>query len=92
MSRNGTGKLSYLMTGLGIGTALGVLLAPRSGEETRESIQTGAEEGGEYLARKGRRVYRQAQEYLDSGRQALWPKKPTPTRRRATRSRKPRAA
>jgi gas vesicle protein len=39
----------YFLLGLGIGVAAGVLLAPKSGAETREYLRAKAEESGDYL-------------------------------------------
>jgi len=44
--RNGFG---YFLLGLGIGVAAGVLLAPKSGEETRQLLADKAGEGADYL-------------------------------------------
>ena len=44
--KNGFG---YFLLGLGLGVAAGVLLAPKSGAETRELIRSKAEESGDYL-------------------------------------------
>jgi gas vesicle protein len=44
--KNGFG---YFLLGLGLGVAAGVLLAPKSGAETREFLRSKAEEGGDYL-------------------------------------------
>jgi len=38
--------------GLGIGVAVGMLLAPRSGEETRQLLREKADEGKDYLRAK----------------------------------------
>ena len=46
-------KLSYFAFGLGLGLAVGVLFAPKSGEETREYIRVKADEGRDYLRRRG---------------------------------------
>ena len=41
--------LSYFIVGMGVGVAVGMLLAPRSGEETRRILREKAEEGSEYV-------------------------------------------
>ena len=51
MAQNITPKGSYFLVGLGIGSLIGVLFGPKSGEETREYIGKKAREGNE-LARK----------------------------------------
>lgn len=64
-------KLPYFLCGLGIGAALGILYAPRSGEETREELRIRANEGREYVRRRageGREYVRErageSREYL----------------------------
>ena len=42
-------KLSYFFLGLGLGVAVGVLFAPKSGAETREFLRNKAEEGTDYV-------------------------------------------
>lgn len=44
--------LSYFIVGLGVGVAVGMLLAPRSGEETRELLRSKADEGTDFLRNK----------------------------------------
>src|SRR5260370_41345729 len=44
--------VSYFVVGLGIGVAVGMLLAPRSGEETRQILLDKAGEGKDYLRTK----------------------------------------
>jgi gas vesicle protein len=42
---NGGSKVSYFLAGLGIGALVGILFAPKSGEETREYLTSKADEG-----------------------------------------------
>src|SRR5207249_1731444 len=44
--------VSYFIVGLGVGVAVGLLLAPRSGEETRQYLRDKAGEGKDYLRSK----------------------------------------
>jgi len=44
--------ISYFIVGLGIGVAVGLLMAPRSGEETRQILRSKADEGTEFLRTK----------------------------------------
>ena len=64
-------KLPYFICGLGVGVALGLLYAPRSGEETREELRNRANEGRDYVRRRageGREYVRErageSREYL----------------------------
>jgi gas vesicle protein len=64
-------KLSYFAFGLGLGLAVGVLFAPKSGEETREYIRAKADEGKEYLRRRGEELKEKADDVIDRGRTAV---------------------
>jgi gas vesicle protein len=44
--------LANFLLGLGVGIGLGVLFAPRSGEETRHYLKDKADEGADYLKRQ----------------------------------------
>jgi gas vesicle protein len=48
------GEFGWFLLGLGVGAAVGVLYAPKSGNETREDLFQGAKEGGEYLKQKSK--------------------------------------
>ena len=64
-------RISYFLLGLGVGVAVGVLFAPKSGSETRELIKSKAEEGKEYLAKRSGEWKDSATELLDRGKQAV---------------------
>ncbi|MCS7024029.1 MAG: YtxH domain-containing protein [Bryobacteraceae bacterium] len=64
-------RLSYFFLGLGIGVAVGILFAPKSGEETREIIRSKAEEGTEYLRRRGSELRESASELIERGKSAV---------------------
>ena len=63
-------KLSYFLFGLGLGVAVGVLFAPKAGEETRELLKSKAGEGRDYLRRKGEEVRESASDLVGRGREA----------------------
>jgi gas vesicle protein len=59
MADNVGSKVSYFLVGLGVGALVGVLFAPKSGEDTREYLAGKADEGKDYAARmwpRGRRI------------------------------------
>lgn len=64
-------KLSYFFLGMGIGVAVGILFAPKSGEETRELIRAKAGEGKDYLKRRGEEARESASEWVERGRTAV---------------------
>jgi len=71
MSENGSSKFSYFLVGLGLGALLGILFAPKSGEETREYLVDKANEGRDYAQRKARELRQRAEEVVESSRDAL---------------------
>ena len=52
MADNVGSKVTYFMVGLGLGALVGVLFAPKAGEETRDFLTKKADEGKEYLKRQ----------------------------------------
>jgi gas vesicle protein len=52
----------WFLAGVGMGAAAGVMLAPRSGAETRRMLSRGAGEASGYVTAHG-------QDYLDYGRE-----------------------
>ncbi len=61
-------KFAYFAFGLGLGLAIGVLFAPKSGEETREFIRSKADESKEFLRRRGEELRDQAEDLVDRGK------------------------
>lgn len=61
-------KFSYFFLGLGLGVAVGLLFAPKSGPETRELLRSKADEGKEFLRRRSNEVRDQAAEVIDRGK------------------------
>jgi gas vesicle protein len=64
-------KATYFLLGLGLGVAAGMLLAPKSGEETRNLIRSKAGEGKEYLRRRTEELAESATEVMDKGKAAV---------------------
>lgn len=62
--------LAYFFLGLGIGVAAGIVFAPQSGEETRGLLRSKAQEGGDYLRRRGEEFRDQASDAIDRGKTA----------------------
>jgi len=70
MGDNAGSKVSYFLVGLGIGALVGVLFAPKAGEETRDYLSKKAEEGKEYAQRKARELRERAEDLVERGKQA----------------------
>lgn len=64
-------KFSYFAFGLGLGLAVGVLFAPKSGEETREYIRSKADEGKDFLRQRSEELRGQAGDLVDRGKTVL---------------------
>ena len=64
-------RIPYFFLGMGIGVAIGILFAPKSGEETRELIRSKADESKDFLKRKSGDLRGQAAEAVDKGKSLL---------------------
>ena len=71
MSDRSGNSFLWFLAGLGVGAVVGVLYAPRSGEETREVLRSKAEEGQERVRQQARRAREQAGDWIDRGRDVL---------------------
>ncbi|MCC7496813.1 MAG: YtxH domain-containing protein [Bryobacterales bacterium] len=60
--------LSYFFLGLGVGVAVGIIFAPKSGEETRNLIRTKAGEGKDYLRKRSDDLRETAGDVIERGR------------------------
>jgi gas vesicle protein len=61
----------WFLAGVGVGAVVGVLYAPKSGDEMRDVIRTKAQESGEKAREQARRAREQANEWVDRGRDVL---------------------
>ncbi len=68
MSDNGGAKAVWFLAGVSVGAVMALLLAPKSGEETREFIGKKAEEGRDYVTTKGKEFRRVAEDLAGKGR------------------------
>ena len=68
MDKNG---LSSFLMGLGVGVAIGMLFAPKSGEETRGLIKTKADEGKEYLKQRTSDLRDSAGDLIEKGKDVV---------------------
>jgi gas vesicle protein len=64
-------KTLYLVLGALIGATTALLLAPRSGEETRKLILSKAREGADLLANQTRTVVGKTSDYVERGKDLL---------------------
>jgi gas vesicle protein len=70
MSDNVGSKISFFLVGLGIGALVGILFAPKSGEETREFLSQKADEGRDYAQRKARELRERAEDVIERSKNA----------------------
>jgi gas vesicle protein len=68
MSDNVGSKVTYFLVGLGVGTLMGVLFAPKSGEETRDFLAKRADDGREFAQKKARELRERADELIERGK------------------------
>ena len=64
-------KALYFVLGAFIGAATALLLAPRSGEETRKFLVTKAREGADLVASRTKNVAEKTTDYIDRGKELL---------------------
>jgi gas vesicle protein len=64
-------KALYFVLGAAIGAVTAILLAPRSGVETRKLIMTRAREGADVVTNRAKVVAGKTTEYVERGKEAL---------------------
>jgi gas vesicle protein len=75
MADNVGSKITYFLAGLGVGALVGILFAPKSGEETRDFLSKKADEGKDYAQRKARELRERADELVERGKDVATRKK-----------------
>lgn len=61
-------RFAYFFLGIGLGVAVGMLFAPKSGDETRDLLLSKADEGKEYLRRRSEDLRDSATDLVERGR------------------------
>ena len=64
-------RMNYLFLGFGLGTAVGMLLAPKAGMETRNDIGRKVREGREHIKQQGQELLDSATETVARGKQTV---------------------
>jgi gas vesicle protein len=73
MAENGKAitNVNYFLVGLGIGSAVAILFAPKSGKETREYIANKTKEANEYTRKKAQELRERAEDTLEHGKEIV---------------------
>jgi gas vesicle protein len=71
MADHDGGGFLWFLAGLGVGALVGVLYAPRSGDEMRDVIRSKAQESSEKARQSARKAREQAGEWVDRGNDVL---------------------
>jgi gas vesicle protein len=72
MADNNAGsRVSFFLVGLGIGALVGILFAPKSGDETREYLSGKADEGRDYAQKKARELRERAEDLLERSKEIM---------------------
>jgi gas vesicle protein len=71
LAKNIIPNVNYFLVGLGIGSAVGILLAPKSGQKTREYIAKKTREANEYTRKKARELRDRAEDAIGRGKETI---------------------
>jgi gas vesicle protein len=71
MADNVGSRVSFFLVGLGIGALVGILFAPKSGEETRDYLTSKADEGRDYAQKKARELRERAEDLLERSKEIM---------------------
>ena len=63
--------ISYFLLGLGVGTAVGFLFAPKPGDETRHYLNLKGRAAADVLKRQGQDLHDRAAEGIERGRKIV---------------------
>jgi len=70
MADNVGSKVTYFLVGLGVGALVGILFAPKSGEDTREFLAKKADEGRDFAQRKAKELRERADDLIERSKDA----------------------
>jgi gas vesicle protein len=71
MGHNTIPKGNYFLVGVGIGSLIGVLFAPKSGEQTRKYLAKKAREGSDLARKKAREFQARVEETVEGGKEMV---------------------
>lgn len=64
-------RLSYFFLGMGIGVAIGIVFAPKSGEETRKLLRSKTDDSKEYVKKRSQEVRESATSIVDRSKDVV---------------------
>jgi gas vesicle protein len=67
----GTSRLAWFLTGVIIGATVALLLAPKSGKDTRQYISEKTQQGKDAVTETGKDVVEASKEMFDRGRKLV---------------------
>jgi gas vesicle protein len=66
-----TEKLAWFLAGIACGALAGILYAPHSGDETRQTLRAKAKEGCQYMQDRTQHMRERAGQWADRGRDVI---------------------
>ena len=75
MTEKTASNVSYLVLGLGVGWLVGILLAPKSGEGSRDYLSQKVKEGSKHARKKARELRERAEDLVERGKEMVNQKK-----------------
>jgi gas vesicle protein len=75
MSEEVGSKVTYLLLGLGVGWLVGILLAPKSGEGSRDYLAQKVKEGSKHARKQARELRERAEDLVERGKEMVNQKK-----------------
>lgn len=71
MSDNDSSSIGWFLAGLGLGALVGVLYAPKSGREVRDSIRQAANDGRDFVSTRGQELRGQVDQWVAKGKDTV---------------------
>ena len=75
MTEKISSKVSYFLVGLGVGSLIGILFSPKSGEGARDYLSQKINEGSKHARKKARELRERAEDLVERGKEMVNQKK-----------------
>jgi gas vesicle protein len=63
--------VGYFLAGLAIGSLIGIVFAPKSGEGTRDYLSKKVKEGSKHARKKARELRERAEDFVERGKEVV---------------------